>query len=76
MWPISADTIPPDGSHELSVHVLSYRQIFKRKEINAQREIADSVTGRLQENPVSIHDTERQYCDRYPTRPMQYVPST
>ena len=70
MWLTAADTTPPNGSHERSEHVLSYRQIFKRNEIDSPREITDSVTGRLQENPVSIDDKDRQYSDRYPTRPM------
>jgi hypothetical protein len=71
MWLTSADTIPPYGSQDLSQLVISRRQIFKRKEINARRGIADSVKGRLRENPFSIDDTESQYSDRY-TRPMQY----
>jgi len=55
VWLTSADTTPPDDSHELSGHVLSYRQIFKRNEIDSPREIIDSVTGRLQEDMGSSH---------------------
>jgi hypothetical protein len=55
MWLTSANTPLPGGSNELSKHVISYRQSFKRNEINSLREIADSVTGRLQEDSGSSH---------------------